>query len=88
MDIKDSTSGFRMLNRKALAIVCEIYPDEYPEPEAIVLFAKNKLKIGEVAVAMQGRQGGKSSIGFFSGIYYMWKVTLGILFTFIRTKTN
>lgn len=88
VDIKDSTSGFRMLNRKALSIVSEIYPDEYPEPEAIVLFAKNKLMIGEVAVTMLGRQGGKSSIGFFSGIYYMWKVTLGILFTFIRTKTN
>ena len=86
VDIKDSTSGFRMLNRKALAIVNEIYPDEYPEPETIILFAKNKLKIGEVAIAMKERQGGKSSIGFFSGIYYMWKVTLGILFTFIKTK--
>lgn len=87
-DIKDSTSGFRMLNRKALGIVSEIYPDEYPEPEAIVLFAKNKLKIGEVAVTMKERQGGKSSIGFFSGIYYMWKVTLGIFFTFMRLTKN
>ena len=88
VDIKDSTSGFRMLNRKALAIANEIYPDEYPEPEAIMLFTKNKLKIGEVAITMKERQGGKSSIGFFTGIYYMWKVTLGILFTFIKTKTN
>lgn len=86
VDVKDSTSGFRMINRKALAIVSETYPDEYPEPEAIILFAKNKLKIGEIAVAMKERQGGQSSIGFFSGIYYMWKVTLGIIFTFIRTK--
>ncbi len=88
VDIKDSTSGFRMINKKTLAIVSEIYPDEYPEPEAIVLFAKNKLKIGEVAVTMKERQGGKSSIGFFSGIYYMWKVTLGILFTFMRLNKN
>jgi|ERR1051326_6052679 glycosyltransferase involved in cell wall biosynthesis len=85
VDIKDSTSGFRLLNQKALAIVNESYPDEYPEPEAIILFAKHKLKITEVPVSMKERQGGKSSIGFFSGIYYMWKVTLGILFTFIRT---
>ena len=88
VDIKDSTSGFRILNRKALAVASEVYPDEYPEPEAIVLFAKNKLKIGEVPVEMKERQGGKSSIGFFSGIYYMWKVTLGILFTFIRTNSK
>ena len=84
MNITDSTSGFRLLNKKALVIVSEYYPDEYPEPEAILIFAKNKLKVGEVPVSMKERQGGVSSIGFFSSIYYMWKVTLGILFTFIR----
>jgi hypothetical protein len=86
LDIRDSTSGFRMFNRKTLAIVSEIYPDEYPEPEAIILFAKNNLKVGEVSVTMKERQGGASSIGLLSGMYYMWKVTLGILFTFIQNK--
>ena len=84
MDISDSTSGFRLLNRKALEVLSEYYPDEYPEPEAIVIYAKNKLKVGEVPVSMLERQGGVSSIGFTASIYYMWKVTLGILFTFIR----
>ena len=84
MNISDSTSGFRLLNKRTLSIVDEYYPDEYPEPEAILLYAKNKLKVGEVQVSMKKRQGGVSSIGFFSSIYYMWKVTLGILFTFIR----
>jgi glycosyltransferase involved in cell wall biosynthesis len=88
VDIRDSTSGFRMLNRKALALVNEYYPDEYPEPEAIILYAKNHLKIGEVAVTMKARQGGISSIGFFTAVYYMWKVTLAIFFTFIRLTTN
>jgi glycosyltransferase involved in cell wall biosynthesis len=86
LDIRDSTSGFRVYNRKTLGIITEIYPDEYPEPEAIILFAKNKLNVGEVAVTMKERQGGISSIGLFSSLYYMWKVTLGILFTFIRTS--
>lgn len=86
VDVTDSTSGFRLLNRNALETVSAYYPDEYPEPEAIVLFAKKKLKICEVSVEMRQRQGGKSSIGFFSSVYYMWKVTLGIIFTFIRTK--
>jgi len=45
-----------------------------------------KLNIVEVSVEMMARQGGTSSIGFFSSIYYMWKVSLGIIFTFIRTK--
>ena len=84
LDISDSTSGLRMINRKALQIVSENYPDEYPEPEAIVLYSKHGLKVGEVAVTMRERQGGVSSIGTFSALYYMWKVTIAILFTFIR----
>ena len=84
--INDSTSGFRLINKKTLEIVSENYPDEYPEPEAIILFALQHLKIGEVAVQMKERQGGTSSIGAFSSIYYMFKVSLAIMYTFIRIK--
>lgn len=86
--VNDSTSGFRALNKKALDIVCEYYPDEYPEPEAIVLYALNDLKIKEIPVEMYERQGGQSSIRSFSSIYYMIKVSLGILFIYIRLKFN
>ena len=84
--INDSTSGFRLINKKALAIATEYYPDEYPEPEAIILYSLNKLKIGEVSVNMKERQGGVSSISSVSSIYYMFKVTLAIIYTFIRIK--
>jgi glycosyltransferase involved in cell wall biosynthesis len=84
--INDSTSGFRLINKKTLEIVSDYYPDEYPEPEAIILFALQHLKIGEVAVQMKERQGGTSSIGAFSSIYYMFKVSLAIMYTFIRIK--
>ncbi|MBI2271387.1 MAG: glycosyltransferase family 2 protein [Bacteroidetes bacterium] len=84
--ITDSTSGFRMINRKTLAIVNEYYPDEYPEPEAIILYAKNNLNIGETPVNMRERQGGISSIGKRASVYYMLKVSLAIIFTFIRIK--
>ncbi|MEW6468029.1 MAG: glycosyltransferase family 2 protein [Bacteroidota bacterium] len=88
LDITDSTSGFRLLSRRALELVSEYYPDEYPEPEAIILFAENDLSVGETPVTMRDRQGGRSSIGPFASVYYMWKVTLGILFTFIRVKNK
>ncbi|MBL0328371.1 MAG: glycosyltransferase family 2 protein [Bacteroidetes bacterium] len=84
--INDSTSGFRLINSKTLEIVSNYYPDEYPEPEAIILYSLNKLKIGEVAVQMKERQGGVSSIGFAASVYYMFKVTLAIIYTFIRIK--
>jgi glycosyltransferase involved in cell wall biosynthesis len=86
--ITDSTSGFRALNYKALEIVNEYYPDEYPEPEAIVLYKLNDLRIKEIPVEMLERTGGQSSIRSFTSIYYMIKVTLGILFIYLRLKLN
>jgi len=80
--ITDSTSGFRMLDAKALQLVCNYYPDEYPEPEAVIYYAKHQLSIGEVAVQMKERHSGTSSIGGHSSIYYMFKVTIAILFRF------
>jgi glycosyltransferase involved in cell wall biosynthesis len=84
--VNDSTSGFRLINKKVLELVSEYYPDEYPEPEAIILYSLNHLTIAEVQVSMKERQGGVSSIGAFSSIYYMLKVTLAIIYTFIRIK--
>jgi len=82
--ITDSTSGFCLINRKALEIVYEYYPDEYPEPETIVLYSRHKLKMGEVQVLMKKRQQGLSSINTFASVYYLFKVSLGVFFTFIR----
>ena len=83
-NIYDSTSGFRLLAKKAIAIAAENYPDDYPEPESLVTFARAGLKIKEVPVIMSHRLGGKSSIGNFSSVYYCIKVTISMFFSFIR----
>lgn len=82
--ITDNTSGFRAYNRRAIAFLAEHYPTDYPEPEAIILLGKNGFKLKEVAVAMQERQGGVSSINLRRSVYYMVKVVLAILVTFFR----
>lgn len=84
--IRDNTSGFRLLNKKALKLVCDYYPHDYPEPEAIVMYKKNNLKIGEVQVTMRERQGGVSSINHLSSVYYMFKVSLAIVYASMRLK--
>jgi glycosyltransferase involved in cell wall biosynthesis len=84
LSIYDSTSGFRLFDRKAIAIAAVNYPDEYPEPESLVVFSKAGLKIAEVAVVMSPRLGGKSSIRHFGSLYYCIKVSLAMLFSFIR----
>jgi glycosyltransferase involved in cell wall biosynthesis len=82
--IHDSTSGFRLLGSKAIALATRYYPDDYPEPESLVMFAKSGLEVREVPVCMRHRQGGKSSICTLSSLYYWLKVTLSMLYTYIR----
>jgi glycosyltransferase involved in cell wall biosynthesis len=83
--ITDSTSGFRAMNDRVLALCVKQYPDQYPEPEAIVIFRKHNLRIMEVPVTMDKRHGGHSSIDVFDSLLYMFNVTLAMLMTMLRT---
>lgn len=82
--IHDSTSGFRAFNRRTIEIANTYYPDEYPEPESIVQFGLQGLRIKEVPVRMRHRLEGVSSINTSRALYYMLKVSLGILFMYFR----
>jgi hypothetical protein len=76
--ITDPTSGFRAANRKAIRLFAHNYPQDYPEPEALVLLHQCCLKIGEVPVGMSERYSGESSITKIRSVYYMVKVLLAI----------
>ena len=77
--VTDPTSGFRASGRRAIELFCENYPMDYPDPESIALALENGLSLSETPVNMLERQGGSSSIGGFSSVYYMIKVTLAII---------
>ena len=83
--ITDNTSGFRAYNRKALEFASIHYPAfDYPEPEEVVLMAKNGFKLKEVFAEMQPRQCGSSSINPLKSVYYMLKVAFAILMVAVR----
>lgn len=82
--ITDSTSGFRAFSRRAIEILSQDYPDDFPEPEAIFLLKKKGLHVIEVPVSMEARQAGRSSLTFFKSIYYMIKVILAISILMLR----
>ena len=82
--IYDSTSGFRLFDKKAIKLSARYYPDDYPEPESLVFFSKAGLSIKETPVVMMHRSGGQSSIRSFTSFYYCVKVTLAMFFSFIR----
>lgn len=82
--IKDVTSGFRLYDKKTIALIADKYPDEFPEPDSLVLFSKLNLKIVETPVLMQERKAGVSSIQNFKQLYYIAKVSLSMFFTAIK----
>jgi len=84
--INDPTSGFRAYNKKMITLFSAYYPQDFPEPEAIVVSQQAGARIIEVSVLMRAREAGESSIRYFKTMYYMVKVTLAILLHMIRQK--
>jgi glycosyltransferase involved in cell wall biosynthesis len=82
--VTDTTSGFRAVNRKGIALFAADYPHDYPEVEATVMSVKHKLRLKEVPVEMRERGGGTSSITVLRSVYYMTKVLLAIFVGLFR----
>lgn len=86
--ITDPTSGYRACSKEVIRLFAQNYPKDYPEPETVVTVLRNKLKVSEMPVIMKAREGGKSSITNFKGVYYMIKVTLAIMIASISRKAR
>jgi len=76
--LTDPTSGFRVANQRAIQLFSGNYPQDYPEPEALVLLHQCGLLMKEVPVKINRRYSGESSITKLRSIYYMVKVLLAI----------
>lgn len=82
--ILDTTSGFRAVDKKIISMFAKDYPLEYPEPVSTVELLKKKMIIKEVAVEMNERNGGTSSIKAWKTVYYMINVIFSIIVTSLR----
>ena len=82
--ITDSTSGFRAFNKRAIKVFAKYYPQDFPEPESIVVAKQLGMRIMEVPVEMRKRAAGQSSIRYFYTLYYMVKVTFAILLSMLK----
>ena len=76
--VTDTTSGFQVLNRRAIALFAQDYPHDYPEVEAAVMLHKHRLRLAEMPVTMRERAHGNSSITALRSVYYMAKVLLAV----------
>ncbi|MFT5169463.1 MAG: glycosyltransferase involved in cell wall biosynthesis [Lysobacterales bacterium] len=77
--VTDPTSGFRAVNSKLIKVFARYYPQDFPEPEAIMVAGRKEGRIMEVSVKMRPRVTGSSSIRYLKTFYYMTKVTLALL---------
>ena len=84
MTVKDTTSGFRALNSRAMAFFANEYPQDYPEPESLLFAHKKKFRVKEVSIEMRDREHGISSITPFRAGYYMAKVLLAMTVDLFR----
>ncbi len=84
--VSDPTSGFRLYNRRAIALFARDYPHDYPEVEAVLMLHAHRLRMTEVPVQMHPRSGGRSSITKSRSLYYMIKVSLALLVGLLRRR--
>jgi glycosyltransferase involved in cell wall biosynthesis len=84
--VTDPTSGFRLYNRRAIALFARDYPHDYPEVEAVLMAHTNRLRMTEVPVRMHQRSTGRSSITRPVSFYYMVKVSLALIVALLRRR--
>ena len=84
--VTDPTSGFRLYNRRGIALFARDYPHDYPEVEAVLMVHFHRLRMREVPVRMFQRGGGVSSLRSGKSVYYMLKVLLAIFVGLIRAR--
>ena len=82
--VTDCTSGFRAVNRQVIQAFAHWYPEDYPEPEVILLLHRAGFTIDEMPVLMRRRRNGISSISALKGVYYIIKVSTCLVLDMLR----
>lgn len=82
--VTDCTSGFRAARRPVILAFAHWYPEDYPEPEVLLLLQRAGLSIVETTVSMRRRRSGRSSISALRGVYYVAKVSLCLVLDMLR----
>jgi glycosyltransferase involved in cell wall biosynthesis len=77
LEIHDTTSGFRALNRRCFEYFSRAYPVDHPEAEALLMLHQEGLRIQEIPVRMRQRISGKSLFGFAKSALYPFRVIVG-----------
>lgn len=82
--VTDPTSGFRAVNRRVIRLYAHWYPEDYPEPEVVLLLHKSGYRVRELQVEMHERTTGQTSIPLLRGLFYVVKVCTCLMLDMLR----
>lgn len=84
--LTDTTSGFKLINARALAVFSANYPAEYlgDTVEALVIAARSHLRVRQVGVAMRPRAGGAPSHNPFKAAVFLLRAFLALFISLSR----
>lgn len=84
--VKDTTSGFRAINKRAINLFCKDYPEMFAGVIPLVTAFRSGLSYKEVRSNFKHRSFGKSSINFSKSVFYPIKISLAILSALLRIR--
>jgi glycosyltransferase involved in cell wall biosynthesis len=84
--LTDVTSGFRVSNRRAIALFAQHYPAEYlgDTVESLVIAARAGCTITQEAVTMRPRSGGRASHSPVKAAIYLFRAVVALLLALVR----
>lgn len=77
LQVYDTTSGFRALNREAFTHFASNYPVDHPEAESLLVLHQAGFRIVEVPTVMRSRDSGRSLFSVFRAAVYPLRVMVG-----------
>jgi glycosyltransferase involved in cell wall biosynthesis len=84
--LTDVTSGFRVSNRRAIALFAQHYPAEYlgDTVESLVIAARAGCRITQEAVTMRPRSGGRASHSPVKAAIYLCRAVVALMLALVR----
>lgn len=88
--LTDTTSGFKLSNRRAITVFSSNYPAEYlgDTVEALVIAARSGLVVRQVGVEMRERAGGTPSHSPVKAAVFLGRAALALLIALTRPSSG
>jgi len=82
--ITDTTSGFRVFNKKAIKYLSNEMPADFPDADMVLSLMFSGFKIVESPVSIRERPSGRSMYSALRSVYYPFKLFISIMAVCLR----